>query len=177
MPKFVLLDNSLAPAGGHHFEFAEAILQVAERAGYEPIIGANVALAESAELCKRWTTHRVFPWNIYHEYNLFYFVWWEEREAKKKAVRFKWPLKPVSDLINDVRMRLRRKRWPQKRAERGAGFLTGCHELFKQVSLVAGDIVMLPTVSDLELEMLGRFFREKPQASLLHHHPATGRAV
>src|SRR5438093_13660790 len=98
MPKFVLVDNSLAPVGGHHAEFAEAILHVAERAGFSPIIGANVELPESAELGRRWPTYRVFPSNIYHEFNLFYLSRWDDREAKKKAIGLPGPLRHVSDL-------------------------------------------------------------------------------
>jgi hypothetical protein len=170
MPKFVLVDNSLAPAGGHHFDFTEAILGEAERAGFEPIIASNVELAEDVEFARRWKTYRVFPGTIYHEYNLFYFFQWEDREAKKKAVTFPGLLKPVSNCINDVRTSLRRKRWPVKRAIRSQGFLDACHKLFGQISLAPGDIVLLPTVSDLELEMLGRLFREKPETSVAQWH-------
>src|SRR5262245_46952307 len=170
MPKFVLVDNSLAPAGGHHFEFTEAILTVAEQAGYGPIIGANLELAESVEFAKRWPTYRVFPSSIYHKYNLFYLSRWEERESKKKAISFPGPLRPVSNWINDFRMRLRRRRWPIKRAIRCQGFLDGCHELFQQFEVAAGDMVMLPTVSDVELEMLGVFFREKPETVAAEWH-------
>jgi len=170
MPKFVLADNSLAPAGGHHFEFAEAILRVAERAGFDPIIGANVELPEAAELAQRWPTFRVFPSSIYHDYNLFYLSRWDAKEAKKKAVSFPGPLRHISDLFNEFRGRLRRKRWAVKRADRGKGFLEGCRELFRKVALESGDVVMLPTVSDVELEMLGTCFRENPQTADAEWH-------
>src|SRR5262245_45140194 len=130
MPRFVLVDNSLAPAGGHHFEFAEAILQAAEKAGYRPLIGAHVELPESAEVARRWPTYRVFPSSIYHDFNLFYLSRWEEKEAKKKAISFAGPLRPVSDLINHVRHRLRRRKWAIKRAARCQRFLEGCRALF-----------------------------------------------
>jgi hypothetical protein len=170
MPKFVLLDNSLAPAGGHHFEFADAILREAERAGYCPVIGANVELAESAEVAQRWPAYRVFPSSIYHDYNLFYLSRWDEREAKKKAVVLPGPLRRLSDLYNDVRMRLRRRRWVVKRNARGEGFVDGCRALFQQVALETGDIVMLPTVSDVELEMLAAYFREDRRTAAAEWH-------
>jgi len=170
MPKFVLLDNSLAPAGGHHFEFADAILREAEQAGYSPVIGANVELAESAEVAQRWPTHRVFPSSIYHDYNLFYLSRWDEREAKKKAVAWPGPLRRVSDLYNEIRTRLRRRRWVVKRAARGEGFVDGCRALFQKVQLEAGDVVMLPTVSDVELEMLAAYFREDKRTAAAEWH-------
>jgi hypothetical protein len=170
MPRFVLLDNSLAPAGGHHFEFADAILREAERAGYSPVIGANVELAESAEVAQRWPTHRVFPSSIYHDYNLFYLSRWDEREATKKAVALPGPLRHVSDFYNAIRTRLRRRRWVVKRNARGEGFVDGCRALFQQVQLEPGDIVMLPTVSDVELEMLAAYFREDRRTAVAEWH-------
>src|SRR5262245_10745647 len=170
MPKFVLLDNSLAPAGGHHFEFADTILREAERAGYSPVIGANVELAESADVAQRWPAHGVFPSSIYHDYNLFYLSRWDEREAKKKAVALPGPLRRLSDLYNEVRTRLRRRRWVVKRNARGEGFIDGCRALFKEVLLGPGDIVMLPTVSDVELEMLAAYFREDRRTAVAEWH-------
>src|SRR5439155_1437367 len=82
--------------------------------------------------------------------NLFYLSRWEEREAKKKAVALPGPLRRVSDLYNEVRTRLRRRRWVVKRAIRGEAFVDGCRALFRKVPLEPGDIVMLPTVSDDE---------------------------
>ena len=157
MPKFVLVDNSLAPAGGHHFEFAEAILSTAERAGYSPVIGANLELPQTAELAQRWPTYRLFPSSIYHDFNLFYLARWEDREATKKARSWPGPLRHLSSFYNRLRDSLRRKRWSTKRTIRFEGFHNGCIELFASVSLDKGDIVMLPTVSDVELDGLGRF--------------------
>ena len=170
MPKFVLLDNSLAAAGGHHFEFADAILREAERAGYSPVIGANVELSESTEVAQRWTTYRVFPSSIYHDYNLFYLSRWDDREAKKKAVALPGPLRRLSDFYNNLRIRLRRRRWVVKRAARSEGFVDGCRALFQRVALEPGDIVMLPTVSDLELAMLGAYFREDRRTAAAEWH-------
>lgn len=170
MRKFVLADNSLAPAGGHHFEFTEAILTVAEKAGFQPVIGANVELPDSSELPWPWPTYRVFPSTIYHEYNLFYLARWEEREAKRKAVAWPGPLRKLSNLYNKVRGRLRRKRWATHRARKGADFLDGCRALFEIVRLEPGDVVMLPTVSDVELESLGEYFEENPRTLMAQWH-------
>jgi hypothetical protein len=170
MPKFILADNSLAPAGGHHFEFADATLTQAEAAGYRPIIGANVELPKDAELARRWPTYRVFPSSIYHDFNLIYLARWDEKEAKKKAVAWPRPLRGLSDLYNDVRIRLRRRRWVVKRLARGEGFIDGCRALFQHAPLERGDIVMLPTVSDVELEMLGRYFLENPHSGVAEWH-------
>ncbi len=170
MPKFVLVDNSLAPAGGHHFEFADAILTAAERAGYSPHIGANLELPQDAELARRWPTFRVFPASIYHDFNLFYLSRWEDREASQKARTWPGPLQYVANLYNGIRDNLRRKRWQTKRSIRCEGFVNGCTELFESVSLEKGDIVMLPTVSDVELEGLGTFLRENPTTAVAQWH-------
>ncbi|MBW8885155.1 MAG: hypothetical protein JF612_10365, partial [Planctomycetia bacterium] len=170
MPQFVLLDNSLAPTGGHHVEFADAILREAEGAGYSPIIGSNVELSKSAEIGQRWPAHRVFPSSIYHEYNLFYLARWDEKEAKKKAIALPGPLRHLSDWYNDLRGRLRRRRWVVKRNARGAGFIDGCRTMFQNVALEPGDIVMLPTVSDVELEMLAVYFREDRRTAAAEWH-------
>jgi len=170
MPKFVLVDNSLAPAGGHHFEFADAILSTAERAGYSPFIGANLELPQDAELAKRWPAFRVFPASIYHDFNLFYLARWEERESSKKARSWPGPLRHVANFYNRVRESLRRKRWQTKRSIRCDGFVNGCIELFQSVPLAKGDIVMMPTVSDVELEGLGTFLRENPATKVAQWH-------
>src|SRR5205085_5398930 len=100
----------------------------------------------------------------------FYLERWDLREAKKKAVTLPGPLRRLSDLYNNVRTRLRRSRWTVKRNDRGIGFLDGCRTLFQTVALEPGDIVMLPTVSDVELEMLGMYLRENPQAGVAEWH-------
>jgi hypothetical protein len=170
MPKFVLVDNSLAPAGGHHFEFADAILSAAERAGYSPHIGANLELPPDAELARRWPTFRVFPSSIYHDFNLFYLSQWEAREASKKARSWPGPLRRVANFYNGIRDSFRRNRWQKKRQIRREGFVSGCSELFKEVALEKGDIVILPTVSDVELEGLGTFLRENPATAVAQWH-------
>src|SRR5581483_7223881 len=80
------------------------------------------------------------------------------------------PLRRVSDFYNGVRTRLRRHRWVVKRNARGEGFVDGCRALFKQVRLEPGDMVMLPTVSDVELEMLGKYFREDRRTAVAEWH-------
>src|SRR5204863_8141434 len=74
------------------------------------------------------------------------------------------------DLYNDVRARLRRRRWVVKRKMRGEGFVDGCRALFQKVALKPGDIVMLPTVSDVELEMLAAYFREDRRTAAAEWH-------
>lgn len=170
MPKFVLVDNSLLHAGGHHVEFADAILSTAERAGYSPHIGANLELPEDNELARRWPTFRVFPESIYHDFNLFYLSRWEERQAAKKAIAWPGPLRHVTNFYNHVRQEVRRRRWKAKRAGHCEQFENGCRELFQNISLAHGDIVMLPTVSDVELEALGRFLREHPETNVAKWH-------
>ena len=146
------------------------MLHVAEQAGYQPLIGAHVDLPDSAEVARRWPTERVFPSSIYHDYNLFYLSRWEQREAKKKAISLPGPLNRLAAWYNDLRGRLRRKRWAAKRVQKCDGFLDGCRTLFKKISLEPGDLVMLPTVSDVELEALGTFLHEHPETAVAQWH-------
>jgi hypothetical protein len=166
MPKFVLVDNSLDRLGGHHFEFAADILEAAERIGFAPVIGASSQLPPAIGLPAHWPIFRIFPDTIYHGYNLFCLRRWEENQARRKDVSFPGPLRRISDLINTVRGRLRRRIWIGRRARTCRYFLTGCRQLFEEVTLEAGDVVMLPIVSDVELEALGELLRERPETAL-----------
>src|SRR5262249_29134069 len=71
---------------------------------------------------------------------------------------------------NDYRNRWSRKRWEIKRGCKGECFYTGLKALFKQVPLATGDLVMLPTVSDVELEMLGAFLRDNSETAVADWH-------
>ena len=54
MPKFVLLDHSLKKVGGHQCEYALNVLQVAEAAGYEPVIATNKKFKNDGIFPSRW---------------------------------------------------------------------------------------------------------------------------
>ncbi len=50
MAKFVVLDHSLRFVGGHYYEYAVQMMQAADRAAWQPSLGAHWDLGQEAEL-------------------------------------------------------------------------------------------------------------------------------
>ena len=80
MPKFVVIDHSIADLGGHHYGYAAHVLDAAERAGYQPVLATNRRFAQplgrGAGLGE--TRGDQAPWPIHRVYE---FDFWAESEA------------------------------------------------------------------------------------------------
>ena len=80
MPKFVVIDHSIADLGGHHYGYAAHVLDAAKRAGYQPVLATNRRFAQprgrGAGLGE--TRGDQAPWPIHRVYE---FDFWAESEA------------------------------------------------------------------------------------------------
>jgi hypothetical protein len=63
MPRFVLIDHSLVDFSGHHFEYAQAVLDAAAQAGYAPVLAANRAFNVSAQ--GSWAIHPAYKYGVW----------------------------------------------------------------------------------------------------------------
>src|SRR5690348_2340069 len=64
MPKFILIDNSIADTTGHHFQYAMFCLDAAKSLELEPILITN----------KKYDDHEKVPWKTIPAYRFGFWV-------------------------------------------------------------------------------------------------------
>lgn len=72
MPRFVLIDHSLAEVGGHHYEYAKHVLNAAAACGYSPLLAAN----------RKFAAGGAEPWEVRPVYTLGF--WGAVGKAKRR---------------------------------------------------------------------------------------------
>jgi hypothetical protein len=153
LPKFILLDHSLRDTGGHHFPYAISVLQAAAAAGYAPELAVHRDFAERDALPAQWPVHALFPDVSYTPLTL------DTQSGRRDGAAWQRLLAPL--------MRLRERRGRERHARR---FAQGCVQLFARLRCGDGDVVFLPTASELDLQGLARFVAaNKGLPALLWH--------
>lgn len=172
MPKLIMLDHSLAGAGGHNYEYALNVLRAAAESGWNIVLAANEKFEPSVEFPRQWQVLPVFRRSAYNAFNVFgatcglgkiidldfgedappptWLRWWE-----RLRYRLDW-----RNLYREHRRR-RRARYKQKwgRWDHLDDCLADCRHLFQTVEVVAGDMVFVPTLTELDLEWIVQFLK------------------
>lgn len=152
MPKFVLIDHSIADWGGHHFEYAKRVLRAADLAGYEPILATNRRLSRVGPL----------SWRVLPAYRYGY--WFAARAL------------PAAGTLHRIGRCVSRCRWPKKLCQRAfawrkrLAFGADSLRLFGQIHVGQGDVVFIPTLAEPEMLGLLRVFERNPAAAHASWH-------
>ncbi len=152
-PRFILLDHSLKDLGGHHYSYAQSVLQAAEQAGFTPVLATHRNFRQRAAFDARWAVHPVFAHASYSRYTL-------DKQALSPRQQFSPP--------QGLWQRLRRRYINWRRERIAQAFAEGCARLFASVPLQPDDHVFVATASELDLAGLAKFLRHGDA-------PASGR--
>jgi glycosyltransferase involved in cell wall biosynthesis len=154
MSKFVLIEHSLKHLGGHYYTYAYGVLQVAEAAGYHPVLVTHREFRERHAVPSHWVVHAFYP------------------------DKSRWTLAPDSARgpfrgVRDWFMNRSRDRTRLKLARR---FAAATADLFRRIQLETGDHVFVTTASDADLLGLAMFLEQDAatQCATWHvqfHHP------
>jgi hypothetical protein len=157
MPRFILLDHSLKGVGGHHFDYALHVLRAAESLGYEPVLVSNKRFWGNAKLPKACRVLPLFRYHTYSKYTIFA----GQRKEKPSGPRSLW--QRASDWLYD----LRHKNGPARRIRDFSG---ACRKAFVKLGFQAGDVVFVPTLSELDLAGLATFLESEPATREIDWH-------
>ncbi len=172
MKNFVVIDHSVKRIGGHNFEYAYHILQAAEAQGYTPVFCVNRRFYERKRLPVTWTVLPIFRHTTYEVHHL------QEKESRLRL--------DASDGRN-LSPNERRRRfaalllpqwWKQRLIERYrrqqheivAQYACDMGTAFRRLTLSAGDMVFVPTLSREDLVGLVEFFRSEPSTATVDWH-------
>jgi glycosyltransferase involved in cell wall biosynthesis len=154
MPKFVLIEHSLKHLGGHYYTYAYGVLQVAEAAGYRPVLVTHREFRERHAVPNHWDVHAFYP------------------------DKSRWTLAPDAArgpfrVLRDWFTNRSRDRTRYKLAKR---FAAATAELFRRIPLETGDHVFVTTASDADLLGLAMFLEQDAatRCATWHvqfHHP------
>lgn len=153
MPRFILLDHSLRDTGGHHYPYAVSVLQAAESAGFAPALGTHRDFSAASGLPPHWPLHAVFLDVSYSRHTLDT----QARQSQRGRLH-----SLTGALLTRWRQHQRRRH-----IER---FAKACAEFFRRVPLTEGDVVFLPTASELDLHGLAAFVAAVPDLPAVHWH-------
>lgn len=150
MAKFIVIDQSLRDAGGHHFDYDFHLLRAAQEMGFETVLGCHRRFRQFDLLPAGCRTIPIFRHQTYNRYSdmigIRHIVGdWE----KGKAVR---RMKDWYKSRRHQRVRQRRKRINS--------FAQCSGQLFRQIDVTRGDHVLAPTLSELDLLGLAQFLRD-----------------
>jgi hypothetical protein len=172
MPRFIVLDHSLKRAGGHHFDYDLQVLRAAAELGCEPVLISHKRFGGHASLPRDCRLLPVFRHDTYNEYTIFFGT--RHRFAGTSGAGPRGGSQPVSARLRDLLRRaryglyeLRYRNGPERRVRE---FSDDCRNAFDRLGLRAGDVVFLPTVSELDLEGLARFLQSEPASREVDWH-------
>lgn len=172
MPRFIVLDHSLKRAGGHHFDYDLQVLRAAAELGCEPVLISHKRFGGHASLPRDCSVLPVFRHDTYNEYTIFFGT--RHRFASTSGAGPRGGAQPVSARLRALLRRaryglyeLRYRNGPERRVRE---FSDDCRKAFDQLGFRAGDVVFLPTVSELDLEGLARFLQGEPASRAVDWH-------
>ena len=146
MRKFILVDHSLRDTGGHHYPYAASVLQAAEAAGFAPALATHRDFRITTAFPSHWPLHALFPAVSYSAHTL-------DTQAK---------LPPARSMLGRFMTPLREAWRRRQRHQHIEQFAAACHELFRRLPLAEGDVVFLPTASELDLHGLAAYLSTAP---------------
>lgn len=147
MARFVLIDHSLIDFSGHHFEYAQAVLNAASAAGFQPLLGAN----------QQFRSGTPQPWPVFPVYK--YGVWFHQGAPEWQQRLRRTALKIAKATGRDAgradggvpaggfhsRCSGLVRSWSRKARLRR--FMSDSRGFFDRLAATPDDIVFFPTVS------------------------------
>lgn len=170
MPRFVLIDHSLVDFSGHHFEYAQAVLNAAAEAGYEPVLAANRAFNVLPD--SPWAIHPVYKYGVWFHQGA---PRWQVRlrAAAAGLARARYTPATRSEGVASAQTSVRSfpaamQSWHD--AVRIRRFVRDTKAELGRVSMRPDDIVFLPTLTCAEFCALSRARRasQLPSADRWH---------
>jgi len=154
LPKFILVDHSLRDTGGHHYPYATSVLQAAAAAGWTPVLATHRSFAARAALPADWPVHALFHDVSYSALTL------DTQSARGvRPTLWRRLFAPWSRMLR-----------AQRRARHARRFAQGCARLFAELRCADGDVVFVPTASELDLQGLAQFLGAGPPLPALRWH-------
>lgn len=140
MPKFILIDNSIADTSGHHYQYAMYCLQAAKEMGYDPILATNKKFKEKNLPWKIFPVYAGTFWE-HEDYNNFFIKLYNRFEKSKYKI-------PLSFLLRIFGSIIVRKSLDYNKIKKFSG---NTINLFNKISLSKDDIIFLPTSGFVEI--------------------------
>lgn len=166
MGQFYLIDQSLKGMGGHHYDYTHLLAEAALAAEWSVVIGCHrkfprdvfpVPSGSHAELQIR----NIFRHTTYARCSSLVGI--QEMVHRRRRSPLDRLLRAIG-LAGDGRRQRERER--ERRIE---AFRRDCEALFDR-PLTRGDLIFFTTLSDLEVEGLYRFLRQRADARLANWH-------
>jgi hypothetical protein len=156
MPRFVLIDHSLVDFSGHHFEYAQAVLNAAAQANYAPVLAANRAFNVSAQ--GSWEIHPAYKYGV-----------WFHQGAPRWQVRLRTAVSSLARAGHSAGNRPAGLASPRSGTRSFFGAMQSWHDAMRvrrfvgdtqaelaRIGLQSEDVVFLPTLSCAEFCALSR---------------------
>lgn len=158
MPRFVLIDHSLADFCGHHYEYARAVLNAAAELGFEPVLAAN----------RRFNFPCQEAWRVIPAYK---YGFWFHEGVPAWQIRLYRALQGVLHAAGRKGSAYARQEGNDGRrgasetqvrrlyaAARNRQFARDTERVLRQLEIGGDDLVFLPTISIEEFGRLHRFW-------------------
>jgi hypothetical protein len=169
--KFVLVDSSLVDFAGHHYEYAQHVLDAASRAGFEPHLVAN---RHFTPILARWPTQPAYKYGYWFHQGAP--AW--QRSVYAKAAGSRSQRDPGHGLLWKL------GKLPQSGAARAfiaasrrRHFVRDTRDAIARLGVGQGDLIFLPSLSPNELIALERFLRTSARTGSAQWHVVLRRDV
>ncbi|HEV3023975.1 MAG TPA: hypothetical protein VGX76_15980 [Pirellulales bacterium] len=175
--KFVLLDSSLADFSGHHYEYAQHVLDAASRAGNEPCLVANRRFEAERT---RWPTDAAYKYGYwFHQGAPAWQRWVHAKVTSQRSLRFRKEASEHSfgQLGSVPRAALFRTARAAVAASRRRQFMRDTRSALGRLGAAEGDLIFAPSLSPEELISLERLLRMFPRCAAATWHLLLRRDV
>ncbi|MFO0901612.1 MAG: hypothetical protein U0939_01360 [Pirellulales bacterium] len=169
MSQFILIDQSLSEAGGHHYECAQLMLAAAEQRGWRPVVAANRSFKKDELWPDRWPVQGVFRESAYHRFSVLtgvaektfnpFETWTEDLRSPTPWRRFERWHQTASSLCRRFKQRKRLRAQAQ-----------GLRAFWESIRPQRGDLAFLQTVTEYDLVWFTRFLSETPGTDQIDWH-------
>lgn len=156
MRNFILLDRLLDNIGGHNFQYAVDMLQAAEAAGFQPVLGTRREFCAEGRLPEQWQVRPVFRYG-WSRANL------AGVDGKSKTAigvdgRRLAPQRSLTSLLTQLVDLPQRK----GRLAHLNDFADGCDKILSEFGMGHNNCIFVPTASEFDLVALVRFLKRLP---------------
>ena len=155
MATFYLIDHSLKKAGGHHFDYAVRVLEVAEQRGFDIVLATHRKFRQRDVLPPSWQVVSPFRHHAYCKYCTH--NGWDQG-----AIGLDGELLPPQGNEFAGRGGWQQRRGVRDRARRIDRFATACDIVFREARLSSTDHVFVPTLTEFDLLGLVKYLRSDP---------------
>jgi len=154
-----MIEHSLKGVGGHHYEYAIHVLDAARQAGLPIVLATHRDFEAPKDFPAEYRVFNLFPVDTYSRHcDYFRTVYSGDRPWWKRLPGIAWRtfISPVQSLNHQ-----------RGAKEHRARFAEACRELFEQAPPNPEDIILIPTISELDLAGLVDFFESNPESQKL----------